>query len=190
MTTPARRVREPGRDLCPGSASSPVNPRRRVEELEFREGETDRLVDLLRQFSACHDGWANLQPVPPDESAPPPGRGLAIFFGAPPVTVPVCTWVAGTPARRGLRPDTLGIQHASGPRAVSRLASAGLPLPPGWRWRQDNPRRGLVVELPAGTDPSEAVGWLIAGGTRLCAVELDGRWRARVHHPRTARFGA
>lgn len=166
-----------------------MTARRYVEEIEIAHGASDLLVDLLRRFAACHDGWANLQPVLREGETPPPSRGLAILFGAPPVTVPVCTWVAGRRARRGLRPDTLGIQHASGPRAVSRLASTGLPLPPGWRWRQDNPRRGLVVDLPPGTDPGEAVPWLLEAGTRLCAVDLDGRWRARVHHPRQAAPG-
>lgn len=163
-----------------------MNPRRSVEEIELRAGETDRLVELLRHFAERHDGWVNLQPIPPDESTAVPTRGLAILFGAPPVVVPVCTWVAGASSRRGLRPDTLGIQHASGPRALSRLASSGLALPPGWRWRQDNPRRGVVVELPARTDPADALAWLLDAGTRLCAMELDGRWRARVHHPRAA----
>ncbi|MDA8070634.1 MAG: hypothetical protein M0Z82_03310 [Actinomycetota bacterium] len=166
-----------------------MTARRYVEEIELGDGGPGRLVDLLRRFAACHDGWANLQPLLPEGADLPPSRGLAILFGAPPVTVPVCTWVAGRPTRRGLRPDALGIQHASGPRAVNRLASAGLPLLPGWRWRQDNPRRGLVVDLPAGTDPGEAVMWLLSAGTRLCALELDGRWRARVHHPRQAAPG-
>jgi len=157
---------------------------RRVEEIEIRPDDVAPLAETMRRFAADQDGWVNLQPVALDEDTPPPGRGLAILFGAAPSAVPVCTWVPGRADHRGQRLDQVGIQHASGPRAVPRLAAEGLVLPDGWRWRQDNARRGLVIELPTASDPSAILTWLMAAGTRLALTDLDGRWRARIYHPR------
>lgn len=154
-----------------------------VDVVEFRADDTEPVVERMRALAATHRGWVNLQPgIHPDE-APPPPRGLGVLFAAasPSFDVPVCTWVPGRMTKRGPAHDSLGIQHGTGPRVVARLASAGLTLHQGWRWTQDHPRRGLVVALPAGTDPAEVVAWLIEATELLSKIELTGDWRAEVH---------
>lgn len=160
-------------------------PRSRlVDDMDVRPGDTAALQGALDKLAFAHDGWVNLQPVASDEDTPPPGRGMAILFGAAPVTVPVCTWVPGRPDRRGIRPDQIGIQHGTGPRALSRLAADGLGLPDGWRWRQDNARRGIVIDLPPGTETAGMLTWLMTAGRLLALTNLEERWRARIYHPR------
>jgi len=92
----------------------------------------------------------------------------------------VCTWVPGRVGRRGIERDSLGIEHATGTKAVARLASRGVPLPAGWRWQQDHPRRGLVVRAPLEVPHAEQITWLLAAGTALSRVPLTGRWEASV----------
>lgn len=156
----------------------------RVEELRFRPPEVEPVAAAMRQLAHAGSGWVNLQPAVPDDEVPPPPRGMAVLLGAPQQPVPVCTWVPGRTGRRGRVPDQVGVQHGAGTRVLPDLAASGVGLPPGWRWRQDNPRRGLVVELPDGTDPAEALRWLLEVGERLTTVPLTGDWRALVHPPR------
>lgn len=155
-----------------------------VEELRCRPPDVDALLARMRELAAAGGGWVNLQPGVPEDEVPPPARGLAILFGAAPQPVPVCTWVPGRVGRRGRAPDQVGVQHGRGAHALRQLAGEGLALPPGWRWRQDNPRRGVVVDLPPGTDPGDALDWLLRAGALLATVPLSGEWRAIVHPPR------
>ena len=158
--------------------------RGQVEEIVVRPDDPGPLIERMADLASAHGGWVNLQPAMRDEDAPPPARGLAIFLGSPGPPVPVCTWVPGAMGRRGAAPDQIGVQHGLGSRVLGRLAEGGCPLPAGWRWRQDNARRGLVVELPVGTLPAEVVAWLVAAGRLLSTVPLAGPWRAIVHRPR------
>ncbi|HXW36147.1 MAG TPA: hypothetical protein VEJ87_16345 [Acidimicrobiales bacterium] len=154
-----------------------------VEVVEFTADDATPVVERMRDLANAHRGWVNLQPgIHPDDEPPPPS-GLAALFAAnaPFFAVPVCTWTPGRMTRRGPAHDSLGIQHGTGPKVVARLASAGLPLKEGWRWTQDHPRRGLVLSLPAGTDPGEVVLWLIEATDILSAIDLTGDWRAEVH---------
>ena len=154
---------------------------RQVDELEFRADAAEAVVARMEGLLTRRDGWVNLQPGIPEKDAPPAPSGLAALFGSPSFPVPVCTWVPGRAGLRGLAPDTIGIQHATGPKAVRRLAEQGVPLPAGWRWRQDHPRRGLVVELPPDTAPAEVLDWLLRAGAALSTVTGTGDWRAEFH---------
>lgn len=156
----------------------------RAEELEFRVDDTAAVLAHMQRLAAAHRGWLNLQPGVGEEDVPPPAGGLGILFSMPSHEVPVCTWVPGRVARGEQQPDSIGVQHATGTRVVARLSGLGVPLPEGWRWVQDHPRRGLVVRTPVGTPYAEQLAWLLEAGTALATVPLTGEWRALVYEGR------
>jgi len=161
---------------------------RPTDEFEFHPDDTGdsvgRVLVWMDRLAAGHHGWVNLQPGIREEDAPAGPGGLGLLFALPAHDVPVCTWVTGRVGRHGLEPDSVGLQHATGTRVVRRLAGLDVALPPGWRWTQDHPRRGLVVRTPPGTSHEEQLRWLIRAGTALATVPLTGDWRALVYEGR------
>ena len=135
------------------------------QTLTFDAGEVDVVADRLDER-----GWVNLQPGVAEEDVPPPTSSLFGLFSARGPAVPLCTW------HRGER--SAGVQHATGPKAASRID-----VPPGWRVVQDHPRRGLVVRVPADVEDVEVLRWLVDVGIRLCPVPTTGRWLAELHAP-------
>jgi hypothetical protein len=96
--------------------------------------------------------------------------------------VPTVTWMPGRHAPNGsVKPTTVGLQHASGPRVGPRLRDLGAPLPDGWRITQDHPRRGLVAQVPADADDRAVIDWLLRAAVLVCAVPVTGRWTAAIH---------
>lgn len=156
----------------------------RPAELEFRVEDRGVVLDHMTRLSTRHRGWLNLQPGIREEDAPESPTSLGLIFSSSTHTVPVCTWVPGRDGRHGVEPDSVGVQHATGPRVVARLAGLGVPLPEGWRWTQDHPRRGLVVRVPPGTPLDDELRWLLDAGTALSTVPLTGDWRALVYEGR------
>lgn len=154
------------------------------EDFEFRVEDPSAVLAQLERLGAVHRGWVNLQPGIDEADAPPPPSALGLIFSANIHEVPVCTWVAGHLGRHGLQPDSLGVQHGTGPRVVRHLASLGMTLPEGWRWVQDHPRRGLVVVTPVGTPHDQQLRFLLDAGTALSKVPLTGDWRAVVYEGR------
>jgi hypothetical protein len=140
------------------------------------------VVARMDDLATRQAGWVNLQPGIAPEDAPRADAGLfGLFSGRGPV-VPVATWTAPAPRRRGPpEPEQVGIQHPAGGRAAGLLADAGLGVPAGWRVVQDHPRRGLVVAVPPGTAHDEVLDWLLRATAHLSAVPVTGRWRATVH---------
>jgi hypothetical protein len=63
---------------------------------------------------------------------------------------------------------------------VARLVTLGVPLPKGWRWEQDHPRRGLVIRPPIDAAHRDQLDWLLRAATALTKVPLTGEWEARV----------
>ncbi len=153
-------------------------------ELEFRLGDDGAVLDHMGRLGDARRGWVNLQPGIREEDVPPRPGGLAVLFALPAHDVPVCTWVPGT---QDMEPDSLGVLHSTGTKVVARLAGLGVPLPEGWRWTQDNPRRGLVVRTPVGTTHDAQLTWLLQAGTVLATVPLTGEWRALVYEGRAPR---
>jgi hypothetical protein len=51
-------------------------------------------------------------------------------------------------------------------------------------WRQDHPRRGLVVSFSAATEPSAVLDWMVRAGAALCSEPVIQSWRAVIHHRR------
>jgi len=160
--------------------------RSRTERIEFRVEDARAVVAAMERLAAAHAGWVNLLPQVRPEDEPPPRQGLTTLLAGAVHDIPVCTWVPGKRTRSGVKPDTIGVQHAVGTRVKARLVAAGLGARPGWRLLQDHPRRGLLVALPPGTALDEVVVWLLEAGAVLSAVRLSGEWRAEVHLPTEA----
>ncbi|HXQ44210.1 MAG TPA: hypothetical protein VN816_06200 [Acidimicrobiales bacterium] len=151
-----------------------------AETLTFTPDHPDAVVARMDRLASAHHGWINITPLVREEDEPPPQMGLSTLFSGPAHDVPVCTWVPGKAGRKGIEPDSLGIQHNAGTKTVALLATLGVPVPPGWRREQDHPRRGLVLRVPAGVARSEQLSWLLDAATHLSRVPLTGRWEARV----------
>lgn len=164
--------------------------RHRIEYVEFRPEESGAVVAYMDDLGGRHGGWINLQPGIRPEDVPPAPTPLGALFSTSLHDVPVCTWVPGKSGRRGVEPDTIGVEHASGPKALARLASQDLPLPAQWRWVQDSPRRGLVVRPPLDTAHVEVLDWLLRAGALLTTVPLTGEWQAEIHVPNQVPGGA
>jgi hypothetical protein len=150
--------------------------------VEFHETRRDSVVERMVTLAGERTGWVNFTPGL-DVDEPPPARPLlSQIFGARGPDVTLATWnPQGRPDRD---PFNLGIQHAHGPKVLQRLTDAGLGLPEGWRKLQDHAKRGLVVAVPATTDPAEidaSLDWLLRATGYLCRVPRTGEWRALVY---------
>lgn len=136
------------------------------------------------RLAEAEDGWINLLPGVDDDDAEGPRRptALSALFGSAQAPVSMGTWF---PARRGRHGAevTVGIVHPRGRHAVSQLRSMGVPLPDGWRVRQDHVRRGLIVLAPAATPHAEVLDWALRAGAALVTAPLTGSWQARVFQP-------
>lgn len=153
------------------------------EQLDITSDDRTGLVRVLAEVTAAGHGWINVRPVlDPDELPERPSITSAIFSAKAPLPLPVGTWVPGPLDRDGRPgPGSLGVAHPVGKKVATRLVDAGLRPPADWRGVQDNPRRGLVVEVPPGTDAGTIVDWLLAAIDELSPVALAGDWRVDVH---------
>lgn len=140
--------------------------------LEFHESDPSGAIDALARTQG---GWVNLQPGVREEDEPPPRSPFSGLLTARGPDVPIATWVPGE--------RSAGIQHATGPKAARTLASAGVPVPDGWRVVQDHPRRGLVVVVPDAVDDATVVGWLLRATRTLCPVDITADWLATIYAP-------
>lgn len=150
------------------------------EELPFEQDDPSPVLGPLRAALAVPGCWANLVPEVVEGHDPPPRNLIASVFSARGDAVPLATVTAPSSAGGRL---SLGIQHGSGPKALERLAEAGLPLPDRWLKAADHPRRGLVVTCPSGTEPAEVLRWLLVAAHALSTVPLTGTWLARIYRP-------
>jgi hypothetical protein len=137
-------------------------------------------MDALATNRGTRGGWINFHPLIDDDTEVPEGSSLFGIFSASGPAVPICTWMPGKWRGDQRDPASIGVQHAAGPRAVARLGSCGVEVPTGWRVRQDHPRRGLVIVVPADQDDDIILSWLLRAGAALCPVPLTGTWRADI----------
>lgn len=152
------------------------------EQIPFAEAAPQPVVDRMAAQTDAGAGWINLLPEVEEDSDVPPSGGLLSFLSARGPSIPLATWSAGTPTKRGPGRPSIGLQHSGGPKALNRLAGMGLVLGPGWIKVQDHPRRGLVVTVPAGQDHDELLHWLLSAAHALSAAPLTGDWVAEVYN--------
>ncbi len=157
---------------------------RAVERLEFWPDGAEPVLAAMDRLSGAADGWVNLLPgLAGDVERTTAGPFL---FGRRQPDVTMATWMPAGRRRFGGRTDpemTLGIMHPQGRHAVARLGSAGLPLPPGWRVRQDHQRRGLLLSVPADAAHGDVLAWTLRAAAELCPEPMTGRWQAVVYEP-------
>jgi hypothetical protein len=161
-----------------------VTSRRQTRTIEFRLPDVEPVADTLSMLRDAGEGWVNLQPgiVEGAVDADPPS-GLFAFLGTrqPPVTM--ATVMPPKKGRAGTQGMSVGLMHPTGPKAIARLAEAGITLPEGWVVGQDHARRGLVLRTAVGAAPADVVTWCVRAGTELCRADMTGEWRAVVYLP-------
>jgi hypothetical protein len=128
------------------------------------------------ELTAAGRGWLDL--IPAGAEPPRPTSVWGRIDGRGP-SVPRLTWTAPRTDRRKPEPAALGIEHATGIKAIARLTASGHPLPEGWRRLQDHPMRGLVVEPAADADPAAVLAWGLRAVVVLGAADPDG-WTVQV----------
>lgn len=150
--------------------------------VEFEPDRVEDVVAAMEEVGGAGAGWVNFEPAVDAEDAAAAGSStFALFSGRGPV-VPLGTWTPATTTRRGRgEPAMLGLQHPAGTKAKPLLAQLGHPVPDEWTVVQDHVRKGLVVALPPGVTPAEALGWLLRAARLLSSVPLTGGWRAAIY---------
>jgi hypothetical protein len=162
---------------------------REVREIEITSADSPSVLAEMARLAEARAGWINILPgVDEDELADEGGRSVfsAVFGGSSP-PVAMGSWFPPGSGRRGVDGATVGVMHPTGPLAVRRLVEAGVPLPDGWRVRQDHPRRGLIVEPTPGTPDRTVLDWVLRSTATLTTATLTGTWQARVFGPERIR---
>lgn len=151
-----------------------------IEFIEFEPDGPDAVLAAMDEL-AGGGGWITLDPAI-DERFPPPTHSALgrLVSGRGPV-VPRATWVPADTHRRRPEPVSVGILHATGSRAVERLADKGIDMPDRWRVVADHSKRGLVAWVPIDVDHRDVLAWLLVAAHGLTRIPLTGRWRAAVH---------
>ncbi len=135
---------------------------RDVLDIVFTPGDADLVLAQMVRLLDARSGWINFLPGSVDEEAKAPDHPsvFSTLYGMgvqPPVTL--ATWI---PPRRGRRNSdlvTIGIMHPRGRYAIKMLEGREIPLPDGWRTKQDHNRRGLIVLAPVTERQGTVLDW-------------------------------
>ena len=150
--------------------------------VEFQPDRVDDIVAAMEAVDGAGAGWVNFEPAVDAEDVAAAGSATFALFSARGPIVPLATWTPARTQRRGRRePAMIGLQHPAGSKAKPLLVELGHPVPDGWIVVQDHVRKGLVVNLPAGVAPADALGWLLRAARLLSSIPLAGGWRATIY---------
>jgi hypothetical protein len=158
---------------------------REVERLRFSVETLAPVVAYMDRLAAAGDGWINFVPSISEREERPTSIGFMAIFSGSGTGATMITWIPGQRDKRRPAAPSLGITHATGHRAASSLAADGVPVPPTWRIKQDHPRRGLILTLPADEANEEILAWAVRAVVALNTPRQITSWRAEVHLPAT-----
>ncbi|MDZ7674896.1 MAG: hypothetical protein U5K30_07505 [Acidimicrobiales bacterium] len=126
-------------------------------------------------------GWLTLDPAFDDQFPPPQQTTFGRLVSGRGPAVPRANWVPAELGRRKPEPVSIGILHATGARAVERLAEKGITVPERWRVVADHSKRGLVLWVPIDVPHLHVLRWTCDAARSLTRVPLLEQWRVAVH---------
>lgn len=152
-------------------------------DVEFLEFDPDAPEDVLAVMVelAGGSGWLTLDPAIDDRFPPPTQSTFGRLVSGRGPAVPRATWVPADTARRRPEPVSVGILHATGAKAVERLAEKDIAVPERWKVVADHSKRGLVAWVPIDVPHADVLAWTLTASRALTRIPLTGRWRAAVH---------
>ncbi len=113
--------------------------RRETRTIEFRLPDVEPVADTLSMLAEAGDGWINLMPGVEEGAVDVnPPTGLFAFFGTRQAPVTMATVMPPKRERAATDGMSIGVMHPTGPKAIARLAEAGVTVPEGWVVRQDH----------------------------------------------------
>lgn len=113
--------------------------------------------------------WCNLT-FEVDEDSDGGDSPLFSFLAARGPSSPLVTVM-----RSGGGPVEVGIQHRAGVKAMAQLVEAGVDRGADWVVRQDHPRRGLVLAVPADVEAAAVAEWIVRSMDALNRAPTTGR---------------
>ena len=140
-----------------------------IDDLE----RTSAVEEWLNAIIDAGNGWAHLRPVGADEAAMLVHQSFKVKLAEQAPQLPQATLVVSKTTKRGKRkPIEIAVSHMRGQPSASELK-----LPETWRVREDDPGRGLLIEVPADRPQAREaeVEGHRAGARHGASVERDAR---------------
>jgi hypothetical protein len=151
-------------------------------EFSFRRSDITVLVAEMEALAAAANGqqWINIGPDVDERQVHTGSWAWRVFSSRGPV-IPRVTWFPAHRHRGRMEPTQLGVSHATGAKAVERLAAAGVGLPAGWVTVEDHTRRGLVLAIPPGESHDVVVQFAMRAIRVLSPFEFDDHYLATIY---------
>ncbi len=114
------------------------------------------VLEEMRDLALGADGrqWMNIVPDA-DEREIHTGSALWRILSSRGPVIPKLTWVPAHQVGDRSEGAQVGLAHAAGRDAVSRLASQGMRAPAGWTVVQDHQKRGVIFDLDPAVSPDQ-----------------------------------
>lgn len=129
-----------------------------THEFSFGRDDVDLVTEQMTVLAAEADGhqWINIAPDVDSRDVHTGSWFWRALSSRGPV-IPKVTWFPAHVVRGRVEPAQVGVMHATGGDAVTRLADHGVVVPEGWVTVQDHTRRGMVFAVPPESDQSDVV---------------------------------
>lgn len=139
------------------------------KQIQFRTSDISEVLEVMDTASEHKTSWITIEPWV-DAANLPVTSLLRRLFSARGPKIPAITWVP----QQGC--NELGIKHAKGPNAFTRLIEAGLVMPEHFILLSDHAKSGIVFEFNNSVSNEEIIDFSLKAATVLAEVEIDDRW--------------